>query len=118
MEVWINNDYVKVERIPIKGDGACLFNMLSVAMFGHEMQSLYVRGIIVRHILEHYDEFRHFIMRGHYSHSASENDDLSGRNNEPLSAEEYGAHMMSPFSYGTFVELAVAARIFERKVYI
>lgn len=54
---------MQVKRIP--GDGNCLFHSLSYPDGNHRM----VRACIVRHIANHWDEFRHFVVteeRGDY----------------------------------------------------
>jgi hypothetical protein len=42
-----------------------MFNMLSMAIFGSESNSVRVRETIVQHILTHYEEYCGFIIRGH-----------------------------------------------------
>lgn len=66
----------------------------------------------VDRILSNYEEYWPFIIRGHYRSILTDCDNIS------MSVEEYRAHMLNPYSYGTFVELSVAAVLFERRIYV
>lgn len=41
----------------VTGDGACLFNMLSLALFGTEENSLRIRQDVVRHVVAYYKDY-------------------------------------------------------------
>uniref|UniRef100_A0A8D8Z7X1 OTU domain-containing protein n=1 Tax=Cacopsylla melanoneura TaxID=428564 RepID=A0A8D8Z7X1_9HEMI len=119
MHVKIDDTNLNVERVPIKADGACLFNMLSMAMFGNESQSIVVRSRIVRHVVENYNDYSNFIIRSHYAAQDENNNCIEREIREtPLSSDEYHELMMKPYTFGTFVELSVASKIFQRRVYV
>ncbi|KAI5734685.1 hypothetical protein M8J77_009469 [Diaphorina citri] len=82
--------------IMMKGDGACMFNMLSQAMFGSEANSVRVRETIVQHILTNYEDYCGFIIRGHYRPAENQVDRLADDGNGVMSPQEYAAHMFQP----------------------
>ncbi|XP_008482471.2 uncharacterized protein LOC103519163 [Diaphorina citri] len=90
--------------------------MLSQAMFGSEANSVRVRETIVQHILTNYEDYCGFIIRGHYRPAENQVDRLTDDGNGVMSPQEYAAHMFQPYSYGTFVELSVAAKVFKKRI--
>ncbi|KAH9367467.1 hypothetical protein HPB48_004243 [Haemaphysalis longicornis] len=82
----------------IKGDGACLFRSLSYVMYDTELLAREVRELIVRHVVDNWEEF--CIM----SH------DSSGDNY--TSSAEYFADMSRASTYGCLCELVAASQLF------
>ncbi|XP_024888866.1 uncharacterized protein LOC112465530, partial [Temnothorax curvispinosus] len=84
--------------VPITGDGACLFRSLSYLMYYNQLMASDVRELIVKHVVDNWEEFS--IM----SH------DSKGDNY--TSSAEYLAHMSQPFTYGGLCELVAAGELF------
>ncbi|XP_071565387.1 uncharacterized protein [Temnothorax nylanderi] len=84
--------------VPITGDGACLFRSLSYLMYYNQLMARDVRELIVKHVVDNWEEFS--IM----SHD-SEGDNYT-------SSAEYLAHMSQPFTYGGLCELVAAGQLF------
>lgn len=95
----VNGKMVPHTIVPITGDGACLFRSLSYLMYDTQLMAREVRELIVRHVVDNWEEFS--IM----SH------DINGDNY--TSSAEYLAHMSRPFTYGSLCELVAAGQLFE-----
>lgn len=95
----VNGEMVPHTIVPITGDGACLFRALSYLMYDTQLIAREVRELIVRHVVDNWEEFS--IM----SH------DSKGDNY--ISSAEYLAHMSRPFTYGGLCELVAAGQLFE-----
>lgn len=120
MEIVVLGEVVRVERIPITGDGACLFNMLSMALHGTEEQSYSIRKSIVEYVVQNFERYSAFLIKAHYQAATNEDDTLlyNDVDNVTFSAMEYQVYMLRPYAYGTFVELTIASELFQRRFYV
>ncbi|KAI5722606.1 hypothetical protein M8J76_010895 [Diaphorina citri] len=100
----IDGRTVKYVMKPVTGDGACMFNMLSLALFGTEAHSLSIRREIVRHVVEYYEHYSAHIVFEHLGLI------------ESPTRQQYEAYMSHPYHYGDFVELTAASAIFQRRI--
>ncbi|KAI5725764.1 hypothetical protein M8J77_019875 [Diaphorina citri] len=87
--------------VKVKGDGACLFNALSMGMSGTEVHAHAIRSDIVAHVLNWFEDFQESICL------AGEASATPGR---------YAQFMGKPHEYGTFVEITAAAALFQRRI--
>ena len=53
----VNGGLVPHTIVPITGDGACLFRSLSFVMYDTQLMAREVRELIVRHVVENWEEF-------------------------------------------------------------
>lgn len=53
----IDNVPQSFRLIKTLGNGACFFNTLSLAIYGTDQHSLNIRLAIVRHIVQHYQDY-------------------------------------------------------------
>uniref|UniRef100_A0A8D8VEP3 OTU domain-containing protein n=1 Tax=Cacopsylla melanoneura TaxID=428564 RepID=A0A8D8VEP3_9HEMI len=104
MEFEVNNQITTYVVKKVRGDGACLFNMLSLAMFGTQEHSLNIRTDIVHHVLSYYDSYKHSIAIGEHSEIVCP------------SANEYQTYMLKPKNFGDFVEVTAASTIFQKRI--
>lgn len=89
--------------VKVKGDGACLFNALSMGMSGTELHAHAIRSDIVAHVLNRVEDYQESICL------AGEASATPGR---------YAQFMGKPHEYGTFVEITAAAALFQRRIVV
>jgi len=96
-------------RIVCTGDGACMFNSLSMAMFGTEAYSLSIRLDIVRHIIANFDDYSPHVCAQHFcEHQMS----------DAPTADDYFRYMSKPYVMGDYLELTAAAALFQVRIIV
>lgn len=100
----LDGDDITFNIMDVAGDGACLFNMLSLAFFNTELYSLFIRQDVVHHIFENYQLYGDFT-----THI---------RTGDGMTREEYAAYMIQPYTYGTHVEVEAASKVFQRRIVV
>lgn len=86
---------------PVKGDGNCLFRVLSYALLGDEDHNFLMRSSIVRLVNLNEKVFANYL--------------IDGVNCSTV--KQQVQHMMKPSSWGTHMEIVAAATLFRIPVY-
>lgn len=66
MEICVHGEIIRVERVITTGDGACLFNMLSIALHRTEQHSYSIRSSIVEYVLQNFERYSPFLNKTNY----------------------------------------------------
>lgn len=82
----------------VKKDGSCLFNFLSLGLFGTEKYALKIRRDIVKHVVKNFEFYGNFMA---YTNK-----------------EQYLTYMNNIRSFGTYNEVVAASAVFKVRIIV